>query len=737
MLEAKELIIQRERSLNETGQTTIHEFSDIAMLRQVLEKLIHQHQNLGVQSRVEGVRTPQYIYRAMATYVDDFESDAEGKVKRLAEEMVEFYQAFSKARFERSEWIDRSRLKCLAEEFATAESLSVVRERLKTVSVVLQLEGHRKSLLHIEQALQGATIRRVVKSPDGLYNFMEYLYLCDSVTEAQLGGIKSQIQNALLGIMQLMERGGLPLSYHQNTLGMPPWIPAVSNRWLELLLHKRVSAGNISDVKEISRKLLHIAKLDSLPDKNTWESLVVIRDCWNKVDHFSRTATHCKHATKAAFLLVVVLTAVTSIIVVVNLNIGTDSDDYMLSLFITVISIVISVVASLTAYFDPSSRWTQLRGAALAIESEIWKFRTRSCEYATSSKQMDVRAAEHQLRTFAEDVAEQVLRSTSIMQSTFFANIVLPEDCPANPQWYRHGQFVDSRNADGGHPHLKASSTAGTPEMVRPAVHNDLLFDDHQSPLKPSEYVRFRILSQCRFYQLRLPTYHRNRSISQTVIVALALTGSLFSILSILVWTAVVMAFVSALTAWVEFNGVSSKMLRYSSAVHQLSQLLLWWESLTDVDKAHRRNVDHLVGTSEMIFATVSPHVAPLDLVVLRELGENRPFTYVALALRIAKIYRDESPLARLSAPSPPASGGAGRGGGKGGGGGGGGDKPPVGSVHALGGRQKLIPPVGEWKPALEPPPPAGAAPDDAAAMTRSAFPLAKFFPTTGAPWTL
>jgi len=101
--------------------------------------------------------------------------------------------------------------------------------------------------------------------------------------------------------------------------------------------------------------------------------------------------------------------------------------------------------------------------------------------------------------------------------------------------------------------------------------------------------------------------------------------------------------------------------------------------------------------------AAASPHVAPLYLVVLRELNSGSPFSYATLALRIARVYRDESPLARLSAPPPPASGGGGRGGpggggGKGHGGAGKGGNPAVASIHAFGPRQKLVPPVGEWK---------------------------------------
>ncbi|KAK3286957.1 hypothetical protein CYMTET_5514 [Cymbomonas tetramitiformis] len=55
-----------------------------------------------------------------------------------------------------------------------------------------------------------------------------------------------------------------------------------------------------------------------------------------------------------------------------------------------------------------------------------------------------------------------------------------------------------------------------------------------------------------------------------------------------------------------------------------------------------------------------------------------------------SNIFRDESALARLSAPALPASGGATRTGG-------GGGKEPAGSFNALG-RRKFIPPEGTWK---------------------------------------
>ncbi|KAK3237408.1 hypothetical protein CYMTET_52518 [Cymbomonas tetramitiformis] len=78
--------------------------------------------------------------------------------------------------------------------------------------------------------------------------------------------------------------------------------------------------------------------------------------------------------------------------------------------------------------------------------------------------------------------------------------------------------------------------------------------------------------------------------------------------------------------------------------------------------------------------ASASPYITPLYLVVLRELGTAHGHTFASLTLRLGKIFRDESHLARLSAP---ASGGAT--------GGGGGGRSSVGAIYNMGKRKPCI----------------------------------------------
>ena len=53
------------------------------------------------------------------------------------------------------------------------------------------------------------------------------------------------------------------------------------------------------------------------------------------------------------------------------------------------------------------------------------------------------------------------------------------------------------------------------------------------------------------------------------------------------------------MVAYTEFKGTNSKLSRYSSTVHSLQELLMWWETLPQIDRSVVANVDYLVLTWE------------------------------------------------------------------------------------------------------------------------------------------
>ena len=70
------------------------------------------------------------------------------------------------------------------------------------------------------------------------------------------------------------------------------------------------------------------------------------------------------------------------------------------------------------------------------------------------------------------------------------------------------------------------------------------------------------------------------------------------------------MAVAAGVTAWIEYSGVSAKMTRYTNDVIGLQNLLLWWDSISDVEKASASTINHLVETTEsLILMEVSARV--------------------------------------------------------------------------------------------------------------------------------
>lgn len=64
-------------------------------------------------------------------------------------------------------------------------------------------------------------------------------------------------------------------------------------------------------------------------------------------------------------------------------------------------------------------------------------------------------------------------------------------------------------------------------------------------------------------------------------------------------WTALVVSISAALGSWQEFIRVGEKLDRYATIIQRLTLLMLWWQSLPDVDKANSRNIQMLVESGE------------------------------------------------------------------------------------------------------------------------------------------
>lgn len=127
--------------------------------------------------------------------------------------------------------------------------------------------------------------------------------------------------------------------------------------------------------------------------------------------------------------------------------------------------------------------------------------------------------------------------------------------------------------------------------------------DNFHSPTRPDSYVRFRLIPVMQFYQNRIPHYSRRRVIFQVCLMCSSIVSTLLAAVGQSRWTSIVAAMAAALAAWQEFVGVSKKLGRYSSTSESLGKLLVWWQSLGEVDQNNLKHIEALVNGVETLAA--------------------------------------------------------------------------------------------------------------------------------------
>jgi len=252
------------------------------------------------------------------------------------------------------------------------------------------------------------------------------------------------------------------------------------------------------------------------------------------------------------------------------------------------ISIVASLLASTISYLNPAQRWQQLRGAALSLESEIWKFRTRVGQYSIINHDSYTREPERKLLEFQTDLVDQVTKAAAILETTLNSNFTLLDNPSSREvKRFKHGQHKGA----GVHGTFGASNNERGRQME----------DDHHSPINANEYLDLRVRPVVKFYQKRLPRYYFSRTTIQYALLFGTFSSTILAFLEISSWSVIPSATATALSAWKEFSGTDKKLSRYAGTISKLNRLIIWWEQLSDVEKASSTNLQGLILSCEEV----------------------------------------------------------------------------------------------------------------------------------------
>ena len=355
---------------------------------------------------------------------------------------------------------------------------------------------------------------------------------------------------------------------------------------------------NLTYHQSAKRLVQQLVQLDRLPKENSLEGLLLLRSAWRDYDVAMLLAGRYKRVCKVTFVLQLLLGWLAVAMSTMSENLTGADPIFNATLFgveegasgaFVHLIFAASVAMTFTIAFDSilvsSSRWRQLRIGAAALESVVWKYRTRTgpFEVEESGQSRDSAAPEAALLRAVRTTRTNMLQSANLTTSEFSKRYPL--------RIYKHYQ-------DRGRPKRNPGPLAVDAE----ARHTkDEPIDDHQSPTQPMKYIALRVEPAIAFYQRRIPKYARRAAALRLVIVGLGIGASVLARYEFTLYVVMVTSLAAAVTSWQEFSDTQRKTERYTRAVTQLRDLLDWWRSLSEVEKASKSMINMLVNGTESI----------------------------------------------------------------------------------------------------------------------------------------
>mmetsp|Transcript_22971 Transcript_22971/g.58053 ORF Transcript_22971/g.58053 Transcript_22971/m.58053 type:complete len:625 (-) Transcript_22971:252-2126(-) len=353
-------------------------------------------------------------------------------------------------------------------------------------------------------------------------------------------------------------------------------------RLYNALSSPQLYTARTDNTARLQKLVSKLAQMDKLPKHDTLEELVLLRSAWDAIDVGRAVLLRYKWAAKLLYLVIVLLGIATTTVTVLSDEVNATEPPSATrpasytnqQLIIFLLSVTTSLAAAVMSFLNPLRRWHQLRDITSGLESSLWEFRTRTGAYQVVPENPSAPA--EALKRAVDDCWARVLESADIAETAFGKRY--------SGSTYRHGQREEASWAAGAARDLEAVAAAR---------------DDHYSPLQPDRYLTHRARTMVEFYKLRLPRYARVREAASYFLMAASAAGSIIAFVANPGYVAILTSVTAGVMSWMEFAGVSKKLARYNTSVVKLEGIILWWESLSSVDRASTVKIGELVRSVE------------------------------------------------------------------------------------------------------------------------------------------
>ena len=377
----------------------------------------------------------------------------------------------------------------------------------------------------------------------------------------------------------------------------------------DILTSPAAYSGNISEPSKLASIINQIARIDRLPHENNLAGLHVLQFSWDAVDIFNDVGSKMKIIAKVSYVTLLFLGIAIGTLTIYHLNEPEKFGEDELKMSASYLSLLSGILTGFVTIISPAQKWTRLRGAALAIESEVWQFRTRSGIYVQThgASEGDENSVEQIFRSRVEHIKTQVLKSSGVLNTAFMSLFQLTEgDIEVGPRKprknviFRHGQHKGCLVAGTFRNSIRSHASPESAERLLKKG-DGFSFDDFYSPCRPASYIKFRVEKALKFYQQRIPVYNSTKFRTQSILLVGAFSGVILANLDLTQWVAVFTALAGGITAWSEFHATGDKLERYSDAVAQLDSIFVWWKMLSPVDHASVSCISELVARCENV----------------------------------------------------------------------------------------------------------------------------------------
>ena len=126
------------------------------------------------------------------------------------------------------------------------------------------------------------------------------------------------------------------------------------------------------------------------------------------------------------------------------------------------------------------------------------------------------------------------------------------------------------------------------------------MYDNGLDMISADEYIRLRLVPNLALFMSETPSLSRLSQVVKGIVILLSVFSSILSTIDLIVLIPAFMAISGAATAWVAYMQTDLTILAKNNAISQMNKLIVWWDSLSMIEKRGGGNKEMLVLTTEL-----------------------------------------------------------------------------------------------------------------------------------------